>query len=826
MGGGKQPQKKIPLPDGWWPRLKMLCTTIWKKHDNPLSPLSDEEVYHILDISRKTFGEMRAANEITESLYYKLAVKLGYDVDDLARALQPKRIEDNFRVYLQGAWQRHDIQQLHDQGTFLGGVLINDLVREAEAATDLQPLSNNSLIVGPPHVGKSCWSFRRIWRARDYIQDPVRLWFNVLSDQLPDDLYLLDQHLSCDDNYVLVIDDINTAVSDAHLWIRSVANFVARRPGRVRTVWISTDATALELLRIAGFDPTVENFPLEHVTNVFLESLDPAPYEFRLAAALLTGLDPSIGRTMASWSWEGVDSFDLLKTKVEHQLELNTREFLVRRVNQEEELYISLVPFGVLSYPIPENIISVISDTKLSDQDRLIQKGLCTRAVANGRIMLTQHPFQLRRVLAFVDKQALARERAFNTASGPGADPAVSFSARIVSRYLEGCEDPVNELGNLNRHADFVGLPEGLASAARYLSQNAKSLLLREAAQKVAMKLGRKSSPVGSPDVRLWLERDASRLNEWRDRAAAAPRETYEGQRLDAILYEEAYLHYLQERYEDAARIFRASVDACFRAIDRALGDPRRTLETEAAAAAALANIWIGGILECSSTARGQIRNILHGEQADHSILEQQIDQIAAIYLNLAQACQSGAEGLRTGMPFLLAAQKSMRADRPYPRLDAVVDLSHEPNVTWINRHLFNSCVHALETSGWPWLFGVESSTHVRDDTTLPAFEKVSDSLQKLDRGDRLGNRLRHAQLLHGAARGKQVKAQEAFHVAAMLHASGSFEYLGDHLLLAWKVAEDEGQRHAISWFMTNHVSDFGFNGLPKMVIAAKMRRP
>ncbi len=52
-----------------------------------------------------------------------------------------------------------------------------------------------------------------------------------------------------------------------------------------------------------------------------------------------------------------------------------------------------------------------------------------------------------------------------------------------------------------------------------------------------------------------------------------------------------------------------------------------------------------------------------------------------------------------------------------------------------------------------------------------------------------------------------------------MLRAAGTFEYLGDHLLLAWRIARDADERSAIAWFLRERVPNVGCNALPKLAL-------
>jgi hypothetical protein len=87
------------------------------------------------------------------------------------------------------------------------------------------------------------------------------------------------------------------------------------------------------------------------------------------------------------------------------------------------------------------------------------------------------------------------------------------------------------------------------------------------------------------------------------------------------------------------------------------------------------------------------------------------------------------------------------------------------------------------------------------------------------DRDSRTYYRYRQSALLFRAARGEKLQWIEPLHVAAMLHAAGSFEYLGDHLLLSWRLADSIEQRSAIAWFL-RRLPNVGFNKLSKTALS------
>jgi hypothetical protein len=87
---GKQRQERAPLPDGWLPRLKDLCRTLWLKHeeDKPISLRSRLDFYEFTGLTAGTF---RNANKtgMTLASFQKMAGKIGYErYEDLLEDLE------------------------------------------------------------------------------------------------------------------------------------------------------------------------------------------------------------------------------------------------------------------------------------------------------------------------------------------------------------------------------------------------------------------------------------------------------------------------------------------------------------------------------------------------------------------------------------------------------------------------------------------------------------------------------------------------------------------------------------------------------------------
>lgn len=200
-------------------------------------------------------------------------------------------------------------------------------------------------------------------------------------------------------------------------------------------------------------------------------------------------------------------------------------------------------------------------------------------------------------------------------------------------------------------------------------------------------------------------------------------------------------------------------------------------------------------------------------------MLAELVGEIATISHELAKARASGHEGLRTGLPFLDAARAALNPLHNFPNADLTIDLRESRYVDFLRRHHFNAWMHSLETSSWTWLFGMIRSRPAPPNVPPPSFELLKELAPLSDRDSRIGYLYRKAELLFRAAGGEPLVTSDALHVAAMLRAGGSFEYLGDHLLLAWRIAGSEGERRGIAWFLQQQVPKIGFNGLPKLAL-------
>ena len=542
----------------------------------------------------------------------------------------------------------------------------------------------------------------------------------------------------------------------------------------------------------------------------------------RVVAALESGLDPALGRAMPSWKLDPTLTYSALVAQISRKSKARVRDTLNKTSEQlttDHLAYLGLLPFGSIAFSVEERFISTMTGVGTAGLESVVNKGIGTRSGDDTGLLLSEHPFQLRRTLGYVDEHGTEAAAVQQFVQATRQAPAATLSEAVLCGYVLCSAAPVDALRRLNERAEWAGVLDPMASAARHLVAMTSDDALRHLAREISLKLTRTAYPSNenaylaavSDDLRWWEAQHAA--------AAGRPDEVYDDRRLDYILYEEAYIHYLCDRYPEAATLFGASVDAAFRAIDRALDPSQRTKETLTRAQFAVSNVWIAGLLERSAALRGHFRDELEGVPASPDRTKGLADGIAATYRALDNASDSGADGFETGSPFLDAARKALRPDHQYPNAGLTIDLRERRYTDFLRRHRLNAWVHSLETSGWPWLFRSASAPGAGPDVPPPSLDALKTLAPLSDRDSRIAYRYRQAELLFRAARGEQLATPDALHVAAMLRAAGSFEYLGDHLLLAWRIARDADERSAIAWFLREQVPKVGCNALPILAL-------
>lgn len=86
MGKGKQPQRKVKLPENWWPHLLDLCRSKWRHKGTRL------DIYEFTGISQRSIVSAKRTNQMTEQLFARLTENMGYEnFEDLLHVLGPKK---------------------------------------------------------------------------------------------------------------------------------------------------------------------------------------------------------------------------------------------------------------------------------------------------------------------------------------------------------------------------------------------------------------------------------------------------------------------------------------------------------------------------------------------------------------------------------------------------------------------------------------------------------------------------------------------------------------------------------------------------------------
>lgn len=86
----KGTQRKVDLPENWWRNLVDLCRTLWEEPKGARNN-ARLDIYEFTKISKRSFDTAKKSNQMTEQLFLRLAIAVGYDSqEDLLGVLAPK----------------------------------------------------------------------------------------------------------------------------------------------------------------------------------------------------------------------------------------------------------------------------------------------------------------------------------------------------------------------------------------------------------------------------------------------------------------------------------------------------------------------------------------------------------------------------------------------------------------------------------------------------------------------------------------------------------------------------------------------------------------
>jgi len=720
------------------------------------------------------------------------------------------------------------IAQISCRRPWYNGAPIEKLLEEpVDAPIDI---SNSILVYGPPNIGKTCWALRQAFYWLEHRSNSgMALWLNASRDK-PDLLAVLEAQLPAEAEILFVIDDLHFAPrADVKIWVESLAAIRKHRRNSVVAVWISRDGSlAPDLLESGGHPPLLYPFPVENITKLYTMVLHGYEPWQRIIAAFETRLDPRIAQDLlnrVSPQADGFDKHEAFTVRLRDEVRNYSNSLLDERqkvLGGMYETYLLLLPNGCIGYPMRATLLGKLGGVSVR---ALEEQGLVLST--DDSITLTEHPFQVRRLLdALRNKPESARLA--NTLLAhrfPNCPHTVSIAEAVFARYLSMGNAVVEVhrcLEELAHHAEYTGIREPFTAALGFLlgrSDWVNDEQLKDRALDWHCKLARLCYPENDSQFRENLAKDRARWVEREGEARRASNWKAGDRRLDTILYEIGYIDYLCEDYPKATESFSESVEAGFAAIERGMlaeaGTPERSDGTNA-----FAHIWIAGVCERSTQLR-----LLFAKALDRAGFEEVKEatirlttEIALIHARLAAA--NSAPSADSALLYVDA----LRAVRPewQPPAHGTPIQRTERIEGHLGRHELNAWLEALQTSCWPALFGkwMWRVPTIVDSEYRPALPPPAPL------GGETEYRIQGAQLMYRWAENLANDNLEdsAISTAALIRASGGYERLGDFVLLAWRCTSSAQKADALGWYLSHEVRSVGCNSLPKAAFAHRFR--
>lgn len=754
----------------------------------------------------------------------------------LASVFFPKDLPTSSGTFLETCLE----VQVQRNGLEIG---ISDLQAILNEPADISPFefSCPCLLYGPPNVGKTTLAIRQAWAWQERAGANAHAFvFNSRYDT-PAKIREVVDLIGSDAHLLFLVDDIHFAGVNVSDWVAEL-DYVKRAAGeRLLVLWVSRDqGIANELVGEHIEKPQVYEFPLEQVVSLFLVRLDRYPLWQRTIAAFEGQLDPRLAVALKSTpptTTERVEraSVDECAKHFAEKLDSFTRSEVSRchdDLKEAFEGYRCLLPFGSLGCPVEETFLGTLEQDAILVRERCAEQGLVRRNPKN-MIVLTEHPFQIRRQLALMDTvgvrahaHKVLRDRLTERLGKP-VDVSKRTLAEVVFLlyFLYGVSS--DHLGQrvkqLVDFAEWSGVREPLSRALGFF----RTLLTNEAAftdlspigEKLTLwwlKLARGCYPDDEAEYLSMLATGRAYWEKSREIAEASETGKAGSVRLDTILYELAYIDYLTEKYQPASDTFATSVDKGLAVIDRQIrtADPL----TAGDARFALAHIWVAALLERSAEVRFLIRHAL-AERRSFSVEEQKraselVKEMAGVWHALSIANSQPAAA--SGRAYFDALQAVRRDWKPPPN---GTPINRE---AWMEeyfaRHERNAWLHALEVSCWPLLYGTMDE---RIPIDIPLWDYEPSLKPPAPPVGLPRYRTQHVELLvrWAAGHARESVEQEAVGIAALMKAGGGYEYLGDLLILAWRSASLDENRGALEAILTDRIPSIGFNGLAKLKV-------
>ncbi len=693
------------------------------------------------------------------------------------------------------------------------------------------------LVCGPPNVGKTCWSVNYAWRWCQRHGDHAAAFIVDARHQHPDDIPALTRHLRYDAPVLVVIDDAHTGYGSLADWMNALNYAKQAREASTEVLWIARSAG--QLVRYVGRDLVMKPFPVDRVIDLFLKRLgDYEPWQ-RVLAALVTDLDPGLAGQIACMpppednpsSESAIEQFvDWLDSELARLTcgQLSEVEASLDNTPDAYRMYVMMLPFGSIGISADFAFLQEMDFSLTRPLERLGETGLAEVDRVKGTVTLTQHPFQIRRMIPFAE-QSLPRSALANLLSirFPSCGEIPRLADVTFGLYLSGKREPAlcEELERLGLSAEWAGITGPLTQGLEFLLDR-NEWTDNQAALRSARIWYRKVARLHYSGDEHGFRRTLDRLRlAWEAELDEAEKNpdcvSDSGNRLDRILYEIAYLAYLEESYSEAAELFGRSVAAGLRAIERAMLEQENTVVWRNGVYA-LANIWIAGMLQRSASMRDILR--LPPNPQDKSRTRDLVhlaEEVAVLHRELAlanalsdaESAQGYLRAIATIAPDWVPPEGGIPIAR-MPDLQGMVEALH--------RHERNAWHEAIRLSCWPKLFGhlrMRIPTCTKDsewehERLTEVFPVTEDGLPAI------GDRQTRLLLSWAEDNASEHAGEQAVACVALIRAGGGYEQIGDTMLVAWHCTEDSSTRNALAWYLEHRVPDVGLNGLAKVALA------
>lgn len=696
-------------------------------------------------------------------------------------------------------------------------------------------LNNPFLIYGPPNVGKSWFAFRQALQWKSGKKNKALAFFLNSSIDSFNIIPKLVENIPSDFEILLVIDDIHFSRDNIDEWMSSLESTQNKFVFPLKIIWVSRDGSIIsDLLSDLISPPIPYRFPVERVLLIYLERLKKYKEWQRIVAAFETGLDPNIASkiqgyksTKKSEHFEDniIDFIKFINEKKQKALRNNITS--IKRLLQNEDIdsykiYLKMLPLGSISYPIDTDFLKCIGDIPISSIYYLEQFGLIK--IIDDKIHLNEHPFQIKEKLKSLEQWP---EHSFILSEVQtrfdNIPKNITLSELMFSLYItiynnkKNMSDTLETLGN---YAEWSGVRQPFTMALKFISEhkfNIKSDRFFERINIWLRKLTRTTYPEDEEYFLSVLDQDKLKWIEDKKIAQKSANKKSGNIRLDTIYYEIGYVEYMYEHYNEAYNWFSKSVDTGFKIIETGMQSKIKSEQWQDGKNA-ISHIWISAILERSTLLRMYFNDAF--DNNNYSELEERISnliyEIKLIHLKLREANIGSSE--ESGKLYIEALQV-IRPNWQFPQNSKPYKRQKEMNI-FLGRHELNSWNHSLETAVWPVLFGfvnkkyekLEINEVLNYDPTFPPPAPPTGLTE---------HRLQQVQLVYQWSENPDLKFLEnqVISTGIMMKSGGGFEYLGDLILLAWRISSSQKVAETLEWYLLNKIPNIGFNGLSKKAL-------